>query len=132
MTRALSDVERDGWLRLKLTPGVGDASARKLLAAFGLPPALFAQPQAALAAVVGPALAERLLYPLWDARLRIGHGVRTPQECEALAAERRPFGRCAGTTAAPRAEPGQGRAPAGGAEQHEFLALVGPQRLVVG
>jgi [protein-PII] uridylyltransferase len=34
------------------------------------------------------ALAERILYPLWDAGLRVGHGVRTPQECEALAAER--------------------------------------------
>ncbi len=34
------------------------------------------------------ALAERLLYPLWDAGLRVGHGVRTPQECEALAEER--------------------------------------------
>jgi len=33
-------------------------------------------------------LAERLLYPLWDAGLRVGHGVRTPAECEALAAER--------------------------------------------
>jgi len=61
MTRALPDAELEAWLRLKLTPGVGDASARKLLAAFGLPPAIFAQPRAALAAVVGPALAERLL-----------------------------------------------------------------------
>ncbi len=61
MSRALPDAERDAWLRLKLTPGVGDATARKLLAAFGLPPDLFAQPRAALAAVVGPALAERLL-----------------------------------------------------------------------
>lgn len=60
MARALPDAELDAWLRLKLTPGVGDASARKLLAAFGLPPELFAQPRAALAAVVGPALAERL------------------------------------------------------------------------
>ncbi|HSJ50998.1 MAG TPA: ACT domain-containing protein [Actinomycetota bacterium] len=34
------------------------------------------------------ALAERILYPLWDAGLRVGHGVRTPLECEALAAER--------------------------------------------
>ncbi len=56
----MQDEERDAWLRLKLTPGVGDATARKLLAAFGLPPALFAQPQAALGAVAGPALAERL------------------------------------------------------------------------
>ena len=44
----MQDEERDAWMRLKLTPGVGDATARKLLAAFGLPPALFAQPQAAL------------------------------------------------------------------------------------
>lgn len=56
----MQDEERDAWLRLKLTPGVGDATARKLLAAFGLPPALFAQPQAALGTVAGPALAERL------------------------------------------------------------------------
>nr|WP_306546469.1 DNA-processing protein DprA [Malikia spinosa] len=57
----MPDAELEAWLRLKLTPGVGDASARKLLAAFGLPPAIFAQPRAALAAVVGPTLAERLL-----------------------------------------------------------------------
>jgi [protein-PII] uridylyltransferase len=34
------------------------------------------------------ALAERLLYPLWDAGLVVGHGVRTPAECRDLAAER--------------------------------------------
>ncbi|MEO0002466.1 MAG: DNA-protecting protein DprA [Pseudomonadota bacterium] len=61
MTRAPPEAERDAWLRLKLTPGIGDAGARKLLAAFGLPQVLFAQPRAALVAVVGPALAERLL-----------------------------------------------------------------------
>jgi hypothetical protein len=35
-------VERDelaAWLRLTLTPGVGNATVRKLLAAFGLPQA---------------------------------------------------------------------------------------------
>lgn len=57
----MQDEERDAWLRLKLTPGVGDATARKLLAAFGLPPGLFTLPQSALSAVAGPALATRLL-----------------------------------------------------------------------
>lgn len=41
---------------------------------------------------VGPdelaSLAERVLYPLWDAGFRVGHGVRTIDESEALAAER--------------------------------------------
>ena len=40
------------WLRLTLTPGVGNISARKLLAAFGLPQAIFDQPTAALRQVV--------------------------------------------------------------------------------
>ncbi|MDR2853273.1 MAG: DNA-processing protein DprA [Burkholderiaceae bacterium] len=47
--------ELAGWLRLTETPGVGRASARKLLAAFGLPSAIFAQPPAALRQVVEPA-----------------------------------------------------------------------------
>jgi [protein-PII] uridylyltransferase len=34
------------------------------------------------------AFTERLLYPLWDAGLTVGHGVRTPDESLALAAER--------------------------------------------
>jgi [protein-PII] uridylyltransferase len=34
------------------------------------------------------ALAERILYPLWDAGLTVGHAVRTPDECEAVAADR--------------------------------------------
>ena len=48
-------MERDelaAWLRLTLTPGVGNISARKLLAAFGLPQAIFDQPTAALKQVV--------------------------------------------------------------------------------
>lgn len=51
------------WLRLVLTPGVGSESARKLLAAFGLPQALFTQPLSALRAVVGPRQAEALQVP---------------------------------------------------------------------
>jgi len=34
------------------------------------------------------ALAERLLYPLWDAGFEVGHAVRTPLECELIAGER--------------------------------------------
>ncbi|MEY4884143.1 MAG: hypothetical protein RIS34_1997 [Pseudomonadota bacterium] len=44
--------ELAAWLRLTLTPGVGNESARKLLAAFGLPAAIFTQPVGTLAQVV--------------------------------------------------------------------------------
>ena len=44
--------ELAAWLRLTLTPGVGNGTARKLLAAFGLPTAIFKQPANALAQVV--------------------------------------------------------------------------------
>jgi DNA processing protein len=40
------------WLRLALTPGVGNGAARRLLAAFGLPEALFTQSHSALLQVV--------------------------------------------------------------------------------
>jgi len=48
-------VERDelaAWLRLALTPGISNATARKLLAAFGLPQSVFEQPDSALSSVV--------------------------------------------------------------------------------
>ncbi|MCM2253803.1 MAG: DNA-processing protein DprA [Ramlibacter sp.] len=57
-------MERDelaAWLRLALTPEVGNVSARRLLAAFGLPQAVFGQSAAALAQVVGAAQARALL-----------------------------------------------------------------------
>jgi len=44
-------MERDelkAWLRLSLSPGIGNISARKLLTAFGLPQAVFEQPTSAL------------------------------------------------------------------------------------
>lgn len=53
-------MERDelaAWLRLTLTPGVGNASARKLLGAFGLPQAIFEQPSTALRELVSSAQA---------------------------------------------------------------------------
>ncbi len=44
--------ELAAWLRLTLTPGIGNTSARKLLAAFGLPQAIFEQSATALQQVV--------------------------------------------------------------------------------
>jgi DNA processing protein len=52
--------ELAAWLRLLLTPGVGLDSARKLLAAFGLPEAVFAQPASAWQTVVGARAADAL------------------------------------------------------------------------
>lgn len=64
------------WLRLSLTPGIGNGAARSLLAAFGLPQAIFSQPYDALAQVVSAAQAaalgsapdelEPLLTATWD------------------------------------------------------------------
>ena len=86
-------MERDelaAWLRLTLTPGVGNESARKLLAAFGLPQAIFDQPAFALSQVVTPAQARHLLAepvdlaPLlattWDWLCGQGAAHGTPQE----------------------------------------------------
>ena len=55
--------ELAGWLRLSLTPGIGDGAARRLLAAFGLPERIFTQPDAALREVVSHAQAEALTQP---------------------------------------------------------------------
>ena len=64
--------ELAAWLRLLLTPGVGNGTARKLLAAFGLPADVFAQPESTLATVVSLAQAAAL--------------VQEPPECAALLA----------------------------------------------
>lgn len=47
--------ELTAWLRLTLTPGVGNGTARKLLGAFGLPQAIFEQPISALGQVASSA-----------------------------------------------------------------------------
>lgn len=52
--------ELAGWLRLSMTPGIGDGAARRLLAAFGLPADIFAQTEAALQQVVSEAQAAAL------------------------------------------------------------------------
>ncbi|OUL99546.1 DNA-processing protein DprA [Variovorax sp. JS1663] len=81
--------ELAGWLRLTLTPGIGNTAARRLLAAFGLPAAIFEQTPAALQQVVSEAHATALLTPqaglgaLLDSTQEWLHGV------EALGATRR-------------------------------------------
>ena len=55
--------ELNGWLRLTLTPGVGNDTARRLLAAFGPPDAIFAQPSAALRQLLTPAQVSALTEP---------------------------------------------------------------------
>ena len=52
--------ELAGWLRLALTPGVGNTAGRKLLAAFGLPSQVFTQSREALLQVVTDAQAHAL------------------------------------------------------------------------
>ncbi len=57
-------MERDelsDWLRLTLAPGVGPSTARKLLAAFGLPADVFRQSSAALGQIVSTAQVAALL-----------------------------------------------------------------------
>ena len=46
--------ELSSWLRLHLTPGIGNGSARKLLADFGLPNEIFGQSAVALCRIVSP------------------------------------------------------------------------------
>lgn len=55
--------ELEGWLRLALSAGIGNTSARALLGAFGLPDAVFAQPPASLVTVVSAAQAQALSTP---------------------------------------------------------------------
>ena len=68
--------ELAGWLRLTLSPGIGNETARRLLAAFGLPENIFQQPLTALTQVANTAQAaglasvppelEALLTATWD------------------------------------------------------------------
>ncbi|MFN7857328.1 MAG: DNA-processing protein DprA [Acidovorax sp.] len=53
--------EIGAWLRLTLSTGVGNNSARRLLSRFGLPQAIFAQPEAVLAQTVTAAQARALV-----------------------------------------------------------------------
>ena len=71
------------WLRLALTPGVGSDAARRLLAAFGPPQALFEQPESALRRVVSPLQAQALrdAPPGWrELTDATWHWLQTPSE----------------------------------------------------
>ena len=65
--------ELGAWLRLILTPGVGPSAGRKLLAAFGLPQAVFSQSLTALEQVLPHAQAKALLVEPaeWAAQLQL-------------------------------------------------------------
>ena len=56
-----SEATLSDWLRLTLVPGIGGESQRKLLAAFGLPDAVFSAGRSALRAVIGSKSADLLL-----------------------------------------------------------------------
>src|SRR6218665_1428854 len=63
--------ELAAWLRLTVTAGVGNGAARRLLACFGMPQALFAQSAATLQQCVSDAQARALcaVTPTWQALL---------------------------------------------------------------
>lgn len=65
------------WLRLALTPGVGNASARRLLARFGSPGAALEQPLSALQSCLRPEPAERLRHPSQALQEQIAAAVAT-------------------------------------------------------
>jgi DNA processing protein len=58
---AMDELEQRAWLRLTLTEGVSPRAARDLLAAFGLPGAIFEAGHAAVARVAGSSIAGELL-----------------------------------------------------------------------
>ena len=71
-----------GYGRAELTPH-SDIDLLLLHAGSGRPPTWGARREQAL-----KALAERLLYPLWDAGFTVGHAVRSVRECGTRASER--------------------------------------------
>ena len=62
-TLPATNIELAAWLRLSLAPGLKPAALRLLLAAFGLPEAIFNQSPEALAEIAGEAAARAVLAP---------------------------------------------------------------------
>ena len=75
-TSSLDKTELRSWLRLSLTPGVGNDAARRLLACFGSPQAVFAQTETALQQLVTAAQAQALTREPHELAV---HVVRTQQ-----------------------------------------------------
>lgn len=75
-TSSLDRTELRSWLRLSLTPGVGNDAARRLLACFGSPQAVFAQTETALQQLVTAAQAQALTREPHELAV---HVVRTQQ-----------------------------------------------------
>jgi DNA processing protein len=85
-------VEREelaGWLRLTLTPGIGNGAARRVLAAFGLPPDVFVQSPAALRQLVTDAQAAALLRAPAELAAQVDQTLEWLQGTEAQGATRR-------------------------------------------
>lgn len=70
MVSSADTKELAAWLRLTLEPNVGPVRARALLAAFGLPPDIFAQSAATLRRHLSPELAHQLSQPATESALQ--------------------------------------------------------------
>ncbi len=85
----MEHAELAAWLRLTLTPGVGADTGRRLLAAFGLPMAVFDAPAAALRQVATPAQTAALQVPPADLAALLETTWAWLNERDATGAERR-------------------------------------------
>lgn len=79
----MNQEERSAWLRLLLTPGVGSGTARRLLAAFGLPQDIWRHGPGTWEPVVGSRVAQALQVEpegLADAQRRLEHWLAASPE----------------------------------------------------
>ncbi len=78
----MSDREQElaAWLRLTLTPGIGPATSRDLLAAFGLPEQVLAQSLGSVSRVCGPVVAQALLTADAEREAAVAHALAWARE----------------------------------------------------
>jgi DNA processing protein len=67
------------WLRLTLIPGIGGETQRKLLAAFGLPAAIFSASRGTLCSVIGSKAADLLIN--WDNGAQVAAACKWSEDC---------------------------------------------------